>query len=75
MFTDAILLVRNKGLSSEGDRKALVPFADLIRYQRDGSASWSYQDTDGKKGLAIEATRDLAQGDPIYFSYGGKPNQ
>ena len=75
MFTDAVLLVRNKGLSSEGDRKALVPFADLIRYQREGSAIWSYQDTDGKKGLAIEATRDLAQGEQIYFSYGGKPNQ
>ena len=75
MFQDAILLVRNKGLSIEGDHKALVPFADLFRYQHDGSATWSYQDTEGKKGLVIEATTDLAQGDQIFFSYEGKPNQ
>ena len=70
-----MLLAQQKGfLSDKSGHESLniVPLLDLIRFQKKARVDWSYNE--GKNGLEIKATTDIAEGDQLFFSYADKPN-
>lgn len=75
----ALLMVQNKAIELHIDGKddkapSLVPFADLFKYRSTSSVEWGYKEEGERSGVFIRATGSIAEGEPIYFSYGDKPN-
>jgi len=51
----------------------LVPYADMLNHATDKTTKYFYNDT--LEGFVMKATKDIAQGDAVYDSYGNKDNK
>ena len=75
---ESVFLIQNKGMPLNLDGKdslLLAPFVDLFKYKKDSNVEWDYdKEREERSGIFIHATKAIAQGDELYFSYGNTTN-
>ena len=52
----------------------MVPFADKGNHNHKADAIWAFLTKEESSGFYVHATRDIAAGEQVYYSYGCKPN-
>jgi protein-histidine N-methyltransferase len=68
-----VVLTRAFGLWVGEERlTALVPLADMLNHRPAADVSWEARPERGEAGFALVAQRQVAQGAPLYTSYGDR---